>query len=415
MNATTVRISRERNSRGAVLVHVAFAMLALLALSSFVFDYGVMWVSRGQVQNAADAGALAGAIALAFDYDTQENAKLKAQAVARRNLVFSEPPDVDIALNDVSIEPCPFTPGLPPDTCVRVRAFRNQERSNPLPTFFARLAGVMDQGVEATATARGIAANAARCLRPWAVADRWQEVNSPPWTQSSLFEPAAGDTYDRTMGFSRIDPTTRRPVYHGLQVKLKMGHSGPPLAAGTLSSGWSMALDLPNAETPQYDNNISGCTSAVVGIASNAEQCLTVGFERGCLDVYSGGHSGAVTNPNGALADLIASDGDATWSNGTIVESDYTVSPRIVPIAVFDPALYLSRGYTGTNGVIKVVGLVGFFIEGSCRDSVVLESYVPPCTSNQNDVIGRLVRFPGANLAGGTVNGAFGTIITLVR
>ena len=49
-----------RNERGAVLIQVAIALLALLALSSFVFDYGVMWVSRGQAQNAADAGALVG-------------------------------------------------------------------------------------------------------------------------------------------------------------------------------------------------------------------------------------------------------------------------------------------------------------------------------------------------------------------
>ena len=49
--------------RGAVLIQVTVALLALLALSAFVFDYGVMWASRGQAQNAADAGALSGAVA----------------------------------------------------------------------------------------------------------------------------------------------------------------------------------------------------------------------------------------------------------------------------------------------------------------------------------------------------------------
>jgi hypothetical protein len=34
---------------------------------AFVLDYGMFWVARGQVQNAADAGALAGAAAIAFD------------------------------------------------------------------------------------------------------------------------------------------------------------------------------------------------------------------------------------------------------------------------------------------------------------------------------------------------------------
>ena len=54
--------TRLRDDRGAIIIHVAFALLALLAFSAFVVDMGVMWVSRRQAQNAADAGALAGAV-----------------------------------------------------------------------------------------------------------------------------------------------------------------------------------------------------------------------------------------------------------------------------------------------------------------------------------------------------------------
>jgi hypothetical protein len=60
MNPTAHDMSRITNERGAVLLQVTVALLALLALSGFVFDYGVMWVSRGQAQTSADAGALAG-------------------------------------------------------------------------------------------------------------------------------------------------------------------------------------------------------------------------------------------------------------------------------------------------------------------------------------------------------------------
>ena len=59
--------TRLRDDRGAIIIHVAFALLALLAFSAFVVDMGVMWVSRRQAQNAADAGALAGAVALMKD------------------------------------------------------------------------------------------------------------------------------------------------------------------------------------------------------------------------------------------------------------------------------------------------------------------------------------------------------------
>ena len=56
-----------RNEQGAITIHVAIALIALLAFSSFVIDYGVLWVSRRQAQNAADAGALAGAVSLIRD------------------------------------------------------------------------------------------------------------------------------------------------------------------------------------------------------------------------------------------------------------------------------------------------------------------------------------------------------------
>ncbi len=55
------------SERGSILVQVGVAMIVLIAFLAFVADYGLMWVSRRQAQNAADAGALAGAIALGYD------------------------------------------------------------------------------------------------------------------------------------------------------------------------------------------------------------------------------------------------------------------------------------------------------------------------------------------------------------
>ena len=53
----TTTTARRGDDRGAILVHVAFALLALMAFASFTVDFGVMWASRRQAQNAADAGA----------------------------------------------------------------------------------------------------------------------------------------------------------------------------------------------------------------------------------------------------------------------------------------------------------------------------------------------------------------------
>lgn len=64
-----------RSERGAIIIHVAIAMLGLLAFSAFSIDHGVMMVSRGQAQNAADAGALAAALYLAWDDCTTKLAR----------------------------------------------------------------------------------------------------------------------------------------------------------------------------------------------------------------------------------------------------------------------------------------------------------------------------------------------------
>src|SRR5438552_18642709 len=63
-------MNRTASERGAVLVQAAIVLLVLIAFTTFVFDYGVLWVARNQAQTAADAGALAGAIGMAYDDTT---------------------------------------------------------------------------------------------------------------------------------------------------------------------------------------------------------------------------------------------------------------------------------------------------------------------------------------------------------
>src|SRR6185436_6050706 len=125
------RSSRMSSERGAILVHVAIASIVLIAFTMFVVDYGIMWVSRNQAQNAADAGALAGAIALGYDdfanRDDDGPAKQSAQQFALLNAVFGEAPDVKIDA-DVIFYPGnedKFPAECADDTCIRVDVYRN--------------------------------------------------------------------------------------------------------------------------------------------------------------------------------------------------------------------------------------------------------------------------------------------------
>src|SRR4029453_1020557 len=133
-----------RDEQGAVLVQVAMAMLVLTAMATFVVDHGVLWVGRGQAQNAADAGALSGAIARAYDELTDppaSNGKAfsSAMGAALANNVWTAAPPHQVWWA------CP--PGVA-GKCVRVYVYRNGEfGSTPLPTIFGKLLNISSQGV----------------------------------------------------------------------------------------------------------------------------------------------------------------------------------------------------------------------------------------------------------------------------
>ena len=165
-----------------MLVHVAVALMMLIALSAFAVDYGLYWLGRGQAQNAADAGALAGAIALAYDDATDISdtgpAKLSAWTAARTNIIAGKLPAVDVA-SDITFVDCPD--GTPAPACVRVDVYRNAAHGNALPTWFGNLVGI-SRRAQGNGNRRGGGANATNCLRPWMVPDKWQEVSAPATT-----------------------------------------------------------------------------------------------------------------------------------------------------------------------------------------------------------------------------------------
>lgn len=407
-------------------MQVAVSLLMLMGFLVFVLDYGVVLLSRGQAQNAADGGALSGAVARAFDDATNPPpaggvVEVAATAVAQQNLIWNAAGTVNVSYG------CPA--GITGGACVQVDVFRNgQFGSATLPVLFGPVLGVTSQGVKATATAQAVAANGTECLKPWAVADKWLERDDPQWSQTSTYDPGNPTTDDvyippyssSTTGFKRADPSGN-PVDLGYQLTLKLAHPGPAPGPGTFSSGWAMTLYLPNTNAPgegaaNYEDNIINCTTATVGIAPEASTCPAVNTELGCLDVETGGMTGKTKSGVDAI---IARDSAAAWTGGLgghIAGGDQ-LNERVVPVALFDTALYLSQGYNGTNGIVKLVGLLGFFVEGLCEDSFVKESYLD-CSNNGKDVVGRLVSFPGTyvNGAGNVAPGtAFGQVIRLVR
>jgi len=443
-----------------MIVQAAVASIAFLALAALAVDYGVKLIARTEAQRAADAGALAGAVALAFDDPTDLTdsglGKRNAHAFAVANSVFGQAPDNNIT-NDVQFIECPAPGGGPGTTCIRVNVYRNQLRNNALPTFFARMVGVTDQGVQATATAKILRADTTDCLRPWAVVDRWDEF-APPEPDYPGIDPdycqggacGAPSTYDKYSDGKGQNPAQEDDLYvpptasspgTGFRAKGTPNDLGRQFAlkiqsGDGITSGWGLALDLPRADTTNggaeaYGANIISCSRKPVTINDPvANPCPTDAnllgtwqekvdwAAKGCLRVQTGTMQGPTTQN---VDDLIARDADAKWGWNPdleaygVIDSDFSESPRIVPVAVFDIDNYLATNPTGSGGVVRLVNIFGFFIEGmgdfdDATGNIQLKN-------GGKAVIGRLMKFGGS--AGGTVTlnetASFSNIIVLVR
>jgi hypothetical protein len=423
---------------------VAICLLFLLAFASFVIDYGFMWSGRGQAQTSADAGALSGAIALAFDSGTDyTGAKAKAIAIAKANTVWAQAPSVTDADvlgpwetppgSGTAYECPPGSPGLP-DTCVKVTVYRNQARNNPLPIFFGGLVGVDAQGVVATATAQILASNTTDCLKPWAVIDRWQEFGEP-WSATSTF-----DKYSDGKG---KNPPPEADVYtppdadspgSGFTLPEDEGRRFAVKTEGTeISSGWFREIELPRADGDwnggnTYRNNIMTCGGLPYSIAAPDQVCpSTIGKDdaaawaaKGCFTVKTGGTVGPTRQGIDYLINTKSGgDAGAHYVDGQgIVGSSFsppTKSPRVVPIGVMDIDDYLSKDPSGaSSAVVRLVNIYGFFIEGMGNVNADGTMTLNP---GGKAVIGRLITLPsiGTSTSPVTASASFLRTVILVR
>ena len=114
----------------------------------------------------------------------------------------------------------------------------------------------------------------------------------------------------------------------------------------------------------------------------------------------------------------MARDGGASWANGDITGSRFdppASSPRVVPIGVMDIDWYLSQDPTGNNGVLRMVNIFGFFIEG--MGDVDRNTGVITLAPNGQSVIGRIMTIPATANGNSTLpgNASFLVTVRLVR
>jgi hypothetical protein len=358
MTRHTRHTNNRRTERGSILVQVAVSIVTLIGFSAIVVDYGVQWAGRHQAQNAADSGALAAAVSLAFgDPTDQATARAAGLATARSNRIWAATPDVTDA--DITFPACP--PGAPgaADGCVRVDVFRNaREGGDPLPTFFGQLVGLTEQGVRATATAKVMTSSTADCVKPFSIPDRWQENLAPAdqfnrYTKKGQLLSGPVDVY---VPPSASSPGTgyHLPDDYGRQVTLKEGSPHD-----TAQPGWYYAVRLSPSDHGANDFrwNIANCNPAPVGPGT-------------ILDLENGNMAGPTAQ---GMADLIAQDPDAYWDptannglgapvGGCMAAGTCARSPRLALVSVFNPDTW-AQGKTNGSSHITVTNVIGVWIE----------------------------------------------------
>ena len=159
------------NSRGVAAVMVALTMTVLLAMAAATIDIGHALVARNELQNAADAGALAGARALGRLYEGMtpdamglyqlsggDAATIKT--AVQSTAVLNKAAGVNITVNagDVQIglwnsATRTLTPTVNQPRSVRVMTRRDGTANGPISTFLASAVGITSVNASAAATA----------------------------------------------------------------------------------------------------------------------------------------------------------------------------------------------------------------------------------------------------------------------
>ena len=160
------------NNRGAIAIFVALTLGTLVAVTGLTVDIGYGLITRSELQNVADASALAGARSLGLIYEglapteqkptwvipdaDQTTIVNQVQTVALLNNAGTKPitinaSDIQIGVWDYATQT--FTETTTGPIAVRAVARRDGNANGPIPTFLAGILGWNTINASATATA----------------------------------------------------------------------------------------------------------------------------------------------------------------------------------------------------------------------------------------------------------------------
>ena len=380
-----------KKDRGNALIMGALSFAVLAAFGVLTIDVGRILVTRSQLQNAADAGALAGASLYCeqgdpTDAEVQNRVRLVGQA--HKALAMDAPAYVDIPNSQIDLL-------NDTENARHVVTVRTEMQTRQYFLNLLRLAAPGDPNapggtsdmVHAVAAAACGATCGVQCVKPWSIPDRWDDSTPiqgytggnklPNWQNNgqydqedftdqngnSLWDP--GEPFSDKNGNGQYDHEAYNSLLTGyipdpypgnvlspngdLGLELTL-HPGNPADAPVPGQYYSVDLPPLNRGNPitggdQYRENIADCNPASVwpGDWLQTEPGLMVG------------------PTNQGMRDLIAQDPDAYWDPITqsVQGSKFQISPRIILIPIHDPRIPIASGRNN----VQVTKIAAFFME----------------------------------------------------
>ena len=389
------KISGRKNEQGVIITLVAVFMLFVIgAMAALSIDVVTLYTARSEAQLAADGAALAGARVLANSGLTSAADPLGAEAlattiatqVAANNNVGGRPlktTEVNVTFNDGS-----STFATDPHVTVAVQRL-------DLPTFFARIWGVTQVAVGASATAEAYNPSGASflsgaatpvaplCVKPWLLPNM-----DPSPGGTTIFDPFSGAiTNAGLLGFPSPAGNPRlRPGCNNPNGSNCTGALPNPVAwkyypgdpATTFPPPTQALPTCTPALVPGYEESVAGCVQTAIACnatanidtsndpARNTETAHAVN----CLTHAKTGNGDTVTSTAPPVAPFEFVAGADNPIPG-LAGNDVMVSNSLVTVPVFN-----STPGTPPTSPVTIIGFVQLFLNPDG-----LETPIPPAAN----------------------------------
>ena len=396
-------ISKFKDQRGAVAVIVAFSIFFfVLIIAALAIDIGYVAATKNELQDIADASALAATGELGNQYVTNTpldytNIKLIAKNTGTVNKAAGLPitildADVLIGTWDQNATPKFDSSVTPQPTAVKVTARRDSGANGPITTFFAKIFGIQTVDVWADAVA---------ALTPPAIVP---EIQLPVGLSEQWFPNDCGNVVDFTqtqlscVGWHNWnDAINANQMKNRLLGMIVADTCQDPPENPSPSDGYGYGAAYWAAKYPGYP---------MPGSYPSAGATVGEGFE------FQGGVIGALFTGSGqnpppmpALFDYFkARDGGQQWNQylPAHLQDDDTVWTTIAPVYA-DPGTYPNCSNPNTN--LQIQGY-----------AIVRVSNVNPQPSKTMDVYVHCTMFVISGRGGGGGSGnTLGAIPNLVE